>query len=305
MVRLRDPPPPTAGAKKRPAPLAVAPRKKVPKTPSTAAVSTTSLWRARGILDESARHYRIDWEGVDPATGKRWAPTWEPKRNANAALIQHWKQKRKTENKKRENTREYSNMEEGGHMEGLGKEEEKQKDDQDKDDKEDDEDDDEDDDADIFPANLIVDERKRQYLVTWENEKKPGKVYKNSWVSKGSVSEDLVEAWNRLKMAKKLEKHKKLATSGAVVRAATAEVAGDTVEGDNDLIQDGEVENGGSPVERDENDTKGGGSDRDVRAEESMDGGDKATERVRNSRGQQREEKGGKEKEPFNASCPI
>ncbi|KAH7016616.1 hypothetical protein B0J12DRAFT_546946, partial [Macrophomina phaseolina] len=50
------------------------------------------LWRARGILDESARHYRIDWEGVDPATGKRWAPTWEPKRNANAALIQHWKQ---------------------------------------------------------------------------------------------------------------------------------------------------------------------------------------------------------------------
>ncbi|KAH7021697.1 hypothetical protein B0J12DRAFT_746512 [Macrophomina phaseolina] len=150
MSRLRGPPPPTAGAKKRPAPLAVAPRKKVPQNAVNRRSINVTLARPR--------------------------------------------------------------TEEAGDVEDVGNEEEKQKDDQDKDDKDDDKNDEEneDDAADIFPAKGIVDARKWQYLVTRENEK-TGKVIKNPWVSKGSVSEGLVEAWNKPK-AKELEKPKKLAT---------------------------------------------------------------------------------------------
>ncbi|KAH7044091.1 hypothetical protein B0J12DRAFT_551443, partial [Macrophomina phaseolina] len=46
---------------------------------------------ARSILDASATHYLIAWEGNDPATGAPFEPSWQPKRNANAALVRTWK----------------------------------------------------------------------------------------------------------------------------------------------------------------------------------------------------------------------
>ncbi|KAJ9093758.1 hypothetical protein QFC19_008197 [Naganishia cerealis] len=81
-------------------------------------------WEARAILDErtvrdpsanrsrragssSSRaksssaprtitQYLIDWEGFDPATGKRWKPTWENAEGATQGLVDDWK-KRKAE----------------------------------------------------------------------------------------------------------------------------------------------------------------------------------------------------------------
>ncbi|KAL8292772.1 hypothetical protein RQP46_001384 [Phenoliferia psychrophenolica] len=41
------------------------------------------------ILKERKGQYFIDWEGCD-ANGDPWEPTWEPKRNANAALVAEW-----------------------------------------------------------------------------------------------------------------------------------------------------------------------------------------------------------------------
>ncbi|KAH7018724.1 hypothetical protein B0J12DRAFT_705511 [Macrophomina phaseolina] len=59
----------------------------------TKANTRTAIWHAaRAILDEDAatRRYLIDWEDVDPDTGTLWKPTWEPRHNANTALVGEW-----------------------------------------------------------------------------------------------------------------------------------------------------------------------------------------------------------------------
>ncbi|MBE7181309.1 MAG: hypothetical protein INR71_08885, partial [Terriglobus roseus] len=50
----------------------------------------SELWEAREIIDESATHYLIEWEGLDSGTGKPYEPTWEPKSNANTPLRKSW-----------------------------------------------------------------------------------------------------------------------------------------------------------------------------------------------------------------------
>ncbi|OJD34170.1 chromo domain-like protein [Diplodia corticola] len=63
---------------------------------AAAAAAKSGLFTARAIVDEDAmRGYLIDWEGIDPATGKAYAPTWEPRSYANAALKREWLEKRK------------------------------------------------------------------------------------------------------------------------------------------------------------------------------------------------------------------
>lgn len=59
-----------------------------------AAAETSDFYEARAIIDEKGSRYLIDWEGVDPATGAAYAPTWEPKRSANAALKREWEGKK-------------------------------------------------------------------------------------------------------------------------------------------------------------------------------------------------------------------
>lgn len=66
---------------------------------------TEELYEARQILDERGPkgggrgkgEYLIDWDGVDPDTGKRWEPSWQPKSNATDDLIGEWKEKKKVD----------------------------------------------------------------------------------------------------------------------------------------------------------------------------------------------------------------
>lgn len=51
----------------------------------------TKWWPARDIRAENADKYLIEWDGVNPSTNAPWRPSWQPKRNANAALVQAWK----------------------------------------------------------------------------------------------------------------------------------------------------------------------------------------------------------------------
>ncbi|KAI4672694.1 uncharacterized protein J4E78_001196 [Alternaria triticimaculans] len=57
-----------------------------------------TLWAAESILDErvvrGVRKYYIQWQGIDPKTGKTWEPTWEPEENANDLLVAHWAQEK-------------------------------------------------------------------------------------------------------------------------------------------------------------------------------------------------------------------
>jgi arsenate reductase-like glutaredoxin family protein len=55
---------------------------------------------AREILAEKNGKYQIAWEGVDPATGEEWKPTWEPKNFANDNLIKDWLKKGKGKKKR-------------------------------------------------------------------------------------------------------------------------------------------------------------------------------------------------------------
>lgn len=57
---------------------------------------TEDLWEAERILDErrvrGKLQYRIQWRGIDPATGDPWAPTWEPKENPTPDLVAAWEE---------------------------------------------------------------------------------------------------------------------------------------------------------------------------------------------------------------------
>ncbi|KAK9899803.1 hypothetical protein P389DRAFT_207425 [Cystobasidium minutum MCA 4210] len=52
---------------------------------------------ARRILDEDTkkRRYKVDWEGVNPDTGRAWSPTWEPYEFVSEALINEFKLKQR------------------------------------------------------------------------------------------------------------------------------------------------------------------------------------------------------------------
>jgi hypothetical protein len=57
--------------------------------------STKQEWAATQILKEAKKYYYIEWEGIDPETNQPWKPTWEPKRMANKALVEAWKEMKK------------------------------------------------------------------------------------------------------------------------------------------------------------------------------------------------------------------
>ncbi|KAJ4373473.1 hypothetical protein N0V86_007613 [Didymella sp. IMI 355093] len=63
-------------------------------------------WEAVRILEQRgqgfALQYYIEWAGIDPATGKQWAPTWENVKNAGETLRASWKveQARRAQEKK-------------------------------------------------------------------------------------------------------------------------------------------------------------------------------------------------------------
>jgi hypothetical protein len=56
------------------------------------------VWQARAILEEKVikgkKYYLIDWEGIDPATGQKYEPSWGDK--PTKPLLKDWQQKRKS-----------------------------------------------------------------------------------------------------------------------------------------------------------------------------------------------------------------
>ncbi|KAI9722949.1 MAG: hypothetical protein M1812_001398 [Candelaria pacifica] len=71
------------------------------REPSTSGQQNDSLsadefsWALRDIIDENRTYYKIDWEGIDPETGRRYEPSWEPKGNANRDAIEDWEEKKR------------------------------------------------------------------------------------------------------------------------------------------------------------------------------------------------------------------
>ncbi|GAA6012918.1 hypothetical protein JCM11491_006226 [Sporobolomyces phaffii] len=55
-----------------------------------AEADSQGYWEALEIIDETAKQYFIRWAGTDEQ-GQPWPPSWEPKGNANAKLIEAWK----------------------------------------------------------------------------------------------------------------------------------------------------------------------------------------------------------------------
>jgi hypothetical protein len=53
--------------------------------------SSETFWDVKRILKEKPGFYFVDWDGVDPATGKPWPPSWVAKSDCTGDLIQEWK----------------------------------------------------------------------------------------------------------------------------------------------------------------------------------------------------------------------
>ena len=53
--------------------------------------NSESYWDVKCILNEKPGFYFVDWDGVDPATGKPWPPSWVVKTDCTDDLIQEWK----------------------------------------------------------------------------------------------------------------------------------------------------------------------------------------------------------------------
>lgn len=59
------------------------------------------FYEAKAILKEEGNKYLIDWAD-HPTTGETYAPTWEPKRNANKLLVEDWRRRQREEKNPRQ-----------------------------------------------------------------------------------------------------------------------------------------------------------------------------------------------------------
>lgn len=53
-----------------------------------------TLWTVIEITAERPRHYKVRWEGNDPATERPWAQSWVPKTDCTDDLRAVWKKKK-------------------------------------------------------------------------------------------------------------------------------------------------------------------------------------------------------------------
>ncbi|KAG9121644.1 hypothetical protein FRC07_002329 [Ceratobasidium sp. 392] len=53
-----------------------------------------TLYNVEKILDEKGRKYKVQWEGIDPATKKKWKPDWVWKTDCTDDLIADWKREK-------------------------------------------------------------------------------------------------------------------------------------------------------------------------------------------------------------------
>ncbi|XP_014550392.1 hypothetical protein COCVIDRAFT_31852 [Bipolaris victoriae FI3] len=54
--------------------------------------ASEKFWAARRILKDNGTRYLVEWEGIDPATGRLYEPTWEPHDFVTPALEAEWKE---------------------------------------------------------------------------------------------------------------------------------------------------------------------------------------------------------------------
>ncbi|KAB2100096.1 hypothetical protein AG0111_0g11708 [Alternaria gaisen] len=60
--------------------------------PYRAHVSASEVfWAATRILEDNGTRYLVEWEGIDPGTGRPYEPTWEPHNFVTLALEADWK----------------------------------------------------------------------------------------------------------------------------------------------------------------------------------------------------------------------
>ncbi|KAI8933182.1 hypothetical protein NX059_009820 [Plenodomus lindquistii] len=68
------------------------------------------LWLVEAILDEKIEKgrtlYKLQWKGLDPATGTPWEPTWEPRANCTGVLLASWEIAKTTKGRGERATRE-------------------------------------------------------------------------------------------------------------------------------------------------------------------------------------------------------
>jgi len=57
--------------------------------------SAETFWDVKCILNEKPGFYFVDWDGVNPATGNPWPPSWVAKIDCTNDLIQEWKAARR------------------------------------------------------------------------------------------------------------------------------------------------------------------------------------------------------------------
>lgn len=63
----------------------------------------------RLTLPLQGNKYKVDWEGLDPATGKPWPPSWVLKTDCTEALVEEW-EAQKREQKERKKSRKSNCM---------------------------------------------------------------------------------------------------------------------------------------------------------------------------------------------------
>jgi len=56
-------------------------------------------WPALEILNERKHDYLVDWDGINPQTGRAWTPSWTRKAEVTEDLIEVWDAKKAAKKK--------------------------------------------------------------------------------------------------------------------------------------------------------------------------------------------------------------
>ena len=61
--------------------------------------SEDGYWPALEILGERKHDYLVNWDGIDPETGRAWTPSWTRKTEVTEDLIEAWDVKKAAKKK--------------------------------------------------------------------------------------------------------------------------------------------------------------------------------------------------------------
>lgn len=56
-------------------------------------------WPALEILNERKNDYLVNWDGINPETGRAWTPSWTGKSEVTEDLVEAWDAKKATKKK--------------------------------------------------------------------------------------------------------------------------------------------------------------------------------------------------------------